>query len=57
MMIVKDQFVQYIHELQDTICAALEQVDGKAKFMEDKWVRAEGGGGRTRVIANGKKLL
>lgn len=53
MMIVKDQFVQYIHELQDTICAALEQVDGKAKFMEDKWVRAEGGGGRTRVIANG----
>ncbi len=53
-MSVKDQFVQYIHELQDAICAALEQVDGKAKFMEDKWVRAEGGGGRTRVIANGK---
>jgi coproporphyrinogen III oxidase len=52
-MSVKDQFVQYIHELQGAICAALEQVDGKAKFLEDKWVRAEGGGGRTRVIANG----
>lgn len=52
-MSTKDQFVQYIHELQDAICAGLEQADGKAKFMEDKWVRAEGGGGRTRVIANG----
>ncbi len=52
-MSVKDQFVKYIHELQDTICSALEQADGKAKFMEDKWVREEGGGGRTRVIANG----
>ena len=52
-MSVKDHFVQYVHELQDTICAALEQVDGKAKFMEDKWVREEGGGGRTRVIADG----
>jgi coproporphyrinogen III oxidase len=52
-MSIKDQFTEYIHDLQDTICAELERVDGKAKFAEDKWERPEGGGGKTRVIANG----
>jgi coproporphyrinogen III oxidase len=46
-------WTQIIHNLQDRICASLEQVDGKAKFVEDKWERPEGGGGKTRVIANG----
>ena len=49
----KEQFANYIHGLQDTICAGLEGVDGKAKFIEDKWERPEGGGGKTRVIAGG----
>ncbi len=47
-------------QLQDSICFALEQEDGKdlpagqaVKFKEDKWVRAEGGGGRTRILQNG----
>lgn len=53
-MSVKEQFVKYVHGLQDTICAGLEGMDGKAKFIEDKWERPEGGGGKTRVIANGK---
>lgn len=44
----------YIHNLQNRICAALEKTDGKAKFIEDQWERAEGGGGKTRVIANGE---
>jgi len=52
-MNVKEQFTQYIHGLQDTICAGLECVDGERKFVEDKWERPEGGGGKTRVIANG----
>ena len=52
-MEIKDQFISFIHQLQDDICAALEQADGKAKFIEDKWDRAEGGGGKTRVISNG----
>lgn len=42
-----------IHCLQDKICATLEDVDGKAKFIEDNWQRAEGGGGNTRVFSNG----
>jgi len=52
-MSVKDQFIKYIHGLQDTICAGLEGVDGKAKFAEEIWERPEGGGGKTRVIAGG----
>ncbi|WP_369047628.1 oxygen-dependent coproporphyrinogen oxidase [Tenacibaculum sp. UWU-22] len=50
---MKQQFYTYIQQLQDTITSALEKVDGKAKFQEDLWERAEGGGGRTRVIENG----
>ncbi|WP_139959271.1 oxygen-dependent coproporphyrinogen oxidase [Flavicella sediminum] len=50
---MKKQFYEYIQKLQDTITAKLEEVDGKAKFVEDLWDRPEGGGGRTRVIENG----
>lgn len=50
---MKQQFVNYIKNLQNQITSALEEVDGKAKFKEDVWVRPEGGGGHTRVIENG----
>ena len=43
----------FLLQLQDTICEGLEQADGKATFVEDAWERAEGGGGRTRVIRDG----
>lgn len=52
-MDIKQNWIDYIHDLQNRICAALEEADGKAKFIEDKWERPEGGGGKTRVIANG----
>lgn len=52
-MSTKQNWTAYIHDLQNRICAALEEADGKAKFIEDKWERPEGGGGKTRVIANG----
>jgi coproporphyrinogen III oxidase len=52
-MEVKQAWIEFIHQLQDDICAALEVSDGKAKFIEDAWQRPEGGGGKTRVIANG----
>jgi len=51
-----DTWITYIHLLQDRICAALEQTDGKARFIEDKWEREGGGGGKTRVIAHGNVL-
>ena len=51
----RGEWIEFIYHLQDNICNALEEVDGKAKFIEDEWERAEGkgGGGITRVIANG----
>jgi coproporphyrinogen III oxidase len=49
----KEAWVDFIHQLQDDICAALEAADGKATFVEDRWERAGGGGGKTRVISNG----
>ena len=50
---MKDNFVNYIHQLQDRITSTLEALDGTATFQEDLWKRPEGGGGRTRVIENG----
>lgn len=44
----------YLLNLQDHICNALEGEEPTARFAEDLWERPEGGGGRTRVITNGK---
>lgn len=44
---------QYLMGLQDSICAGLSAVDGSAEFITDEWQREQGGGGRTRVIADG----
>jgi coproporphyrinogen III oxidase len=50
----RDQWIGFIHDLQERICTALEDLDGKAAFITDEWERGQGGGGRTRVIANGR---
>jgi coproporphyrinogen III oxidase len=51
----RQQWIEFIYNLQDKICKALEDVDGKAKFTDDEWQRAEGkgGGGLTKVIQHG----
>jgi coproporphyrinogen III oxidase len=43
----------YLLGLQDRICAAVEAEDGGARFAEDSWERPGGGGGRSRVLAEG----
>ncbi|WP_126457057.1 oxygen-dependent coproporphyrinogen oxidase [Sulfuriflexus mobilis] len=44
----------YLLDLQDRICAGLEAEDGQARFEQDDWDReGGGGGGRTRVMADG----
>jgi coproporphyrinogen III oxidase len=53
MTSIKDQFTNHIRSLQDKICRALEEADGKAKFVSDVWKYAGGGGGDSRVISNG----
>ena len=50
---MKEQFVNYIRNLQNTITLKLEAIDSGASFTEDIWERIEGGGGNTRVIENG----
>lgn len=45
---------QFLLQLQDSICQALEQADGSAKFVEDAWQRpGGGGGGKSRVLTGG----
>ena len=49
----KARVSQFMRQLQDDICQALEQLDGVATFREDSWEREEGGGGRSRVMRDG----
>lgn len=44
----------YLIDLQDRICDELGRRDGAADFIEDSWTREAGGGGRSRVIADGE---
>jgi len=48
------RFEKMIREAQGEICAALEELDGEAKFCEDAWTRPGGGGGISRVLQDGK---
>jgi coproporphyrinogen III oxidase len=42
-----------VRALQEEICAALERVDGQARFGTDAWERPGGGGGVSRVLQDG----
>lgn len=52
----KEPFQKFVHHLQDRICSALEESEETASFREDLWERDGGGGGRTRVLENGKVI-
>ncbi|MGR3809554.1 oxygen-dependent coproporphyrinogen oxidase [Jiulongibacter sp. NS-SX5] len=49
----KEEIEAFFKSLQDEICQALEQADGKSRFEEDLWQHHSGGGGRTRLIQQG----
>ena len=53
---MRNTISDYFQQLQDQICAAIEQTDGKGKFHEDLWQHHGGGGGRTRLIQAGNIL-
>jgi coproporphyrinogen III oxidase len=40
--------------LQDSICQGLQELDGEGQFQEESWQRPEGGGGRSRVMKEGR---
>ena len=48
-----DTIRAYLTDLQDRICTGIAAADGSATFSEDNWQRAEGGGGRTRILRDG----
>ncbi|MBA0560565.1 hypothetical protein Golob_017454 [Gossypium lobatum] len=50
---VRSRFQRIIMEVQDSVCGALEAVDGAGKFKEDAWTRPGGGGGISRVLQDG----
>ncbi|MDI1356361.1 MAG: oxygen-dependent coproporphyrinogen oxidase [bacterium] len=56
MEINREQISDWLKQLQDSICKALETADAHSKFEEDVWTREEGGGGRTRIIKEGKVI-
>ena len=43
----------YLLALQDRICGEVEDVDARARFVEDAWERRQGGGGISRVLERG----
>jgi coproporphyrinogen III oxidase len=43
----------FVEEMQQAWCQAVEALDGPARFSDDSWERLGGGGGRTRVLAEG----
>jgi coproporphyrinogen III oxidase len=46
--------IEFLKQLQNTICTGLETLDGLEKFRHDNWQRTAGGGGQTRIMADGK---
>ncbi len=56
MIMINSTLIQdWFKQLQTDICTGLEDLDGSASFGTDNWLRAEGGGGCTRVI-NGQTI-
>ncbi len=53
MSTLHDRAAAYFRDLQDRIAGALEALDGGGRFREDAWEREGGGGGRSRVLAEG----
>ncbi|WP_404359729.1 oxygen-dependent coproporphyrinogen oxidase [Methylotuvimicrobium sp. KM1] len=51
-----DNVKNFLLDLQNQICAALESQEPNARFIEDDWQRPEGGGGKTRVLSNGQVI-
>ena len=50
---MRETMANMVHATQDTICEALQEIDG-ITYREDTWERDEGGGGRSRVFSDGK---
>lgn len=52
-MATKENIRDWFKSLQTDICVQLEKADGKGKFISDVWERPGGGGGISRILAEG----
>jgi coproporphyrinogen III oxidase len=52
----KDSVKTYLLQLQASICQELEAFEPRARFIRDTWSREEGGGGESRVLAEGEVI-
>jgi len=50
---MRSKFEKMCRDAQLEITKAIEEIDGDAKFQEDAWTRANGGGGMSRVMSGG----
>ena len=50
---LRERVQNFFDILQDEICQRIEEIDGKARFHEDRWTHIDRGGGRTRVLERG----
>ena len=50
----KEAVKAFLLDLQDRICSAVAEQDGQANFEQDEWQREQGGGGRSRVLREGR---
>mmetsp|Transcript_27138 Transcript_27138/g.63501 ORF Transcript_27138/g.63501 Transcript_27138/m.63501 type:complete len:394 (-) Transcript_27138:52-1233(-) len=50
---MRAKFEKMCREAQLKITKAIEDIDGKASFQEDAWIRDNGGGGMSRVMCDG----
>ena len=46
--------IEHLQALQASTCQALEAADGQGNFIDDAWVREEGGGGTTCILRGGQ---
>src|SRR5690348_11008113 len=44
---------ELFRSVQERVCAALEELEGRGRFREDSWERPGGGGGRSRILEDG----
>ena len=49
----RDEIRDWFKDLQQQICARLEEADGRGRFISDVWERPGGGGGISRIITGG----
>ena len=53
---MKTEISTKFKKLQDQICLGLEKINISSKFSEDLWERPGGGGGRSRILSEGKVI-